>query len=73
VVAGDGGVGADDFFLHDGGGLRVSDGQGGGDRDVLADWETQDGGWCWELEAVAGALSGCALCEPLRRGSCLVC
>ena len=52
VVAGDGGVGADDLFLHDltgcGGG-----GEGGGDGDVLADWETEDGCCSWEGEAVA--------------------
>lgn len=39
VVAGDGGVGSDDFFIG-----TFGLGEGGCDGDVLADWETEDGG-----------------------------
>lgn len=49
VVAGDWGVGADDFFVGVVG-LR----EGGGDGDVLANREAEDGGWGGEFEAVAG-------------------
>lgn len=59
VVAGDGGVGSDDFFL-----CAIWLGEGGCDGDVLADWEAQDGGWGWEIEAVAGSVSSClGLCK----------
>ena len=39
VVAGDGGVGSDDFFIG-----AIGLGEGGCNGDVLADWETEDGG-----------------------------
>jgi hypothetical protein len=44
VVAGDWGVGADDFFLHCYGRVfEVGDGKGRGDGDVLAYGEAEDG------------------------------
>lgn len=52
VVAGDGGVGADDLFLDDFAG-GAGAGESGGEGDVLADGEAEDGGWGWEGEAVA--------------------
>jgi hypothetical protein len=33
--------------------IFVGMGEGGGDRDVLADWEAEDGCRSWEGEAVA--------------------
>ena len=51
MVTGDWGVRADDLLGHCSAvweGLR----EGSGDGDVLADWETEDGGWGWEGEAV---------------------
>ena len=47
VVAGDGGVGADDFF-----GRAVGLGEVGCDRDVLTDWKAEDGVLGWEGESV---------------------
>lgn len=52
VVAGDGGVRADDFFF-DGVAVFVGYGEGGGDGDVLADGEAEDGFGVGEVEAVA--------------------
>jgi len=55
VVAGDGGVGADDLL----GGVVVGGvGEGGGERDVLADGEAEDGGGGGEGEAVDGCVVG---------------
>jgi hypothetical protein len=48
MVTGDRGVGSDDFFLG-----AVWLGEGGSDGNMLADWEAEDGGWGWEVEAVA--------------------
>ena len=52
VIARYGGVGSDDFFL---GAVWLR--KGGCDGDVLADWETEDGGRRWETESVAGSVS----------------
>jgi len=46
IVGGDGGVGADDFFAFD----------GGCERDVLADGQTEDVFLVGELESVAGRM-----------------
>lgn len=53
VVPGNWSIRAHDF-LCGGDAFAVGDGQGCCDRDVLADWEAEDGGWSWEGEAVAG-------------------
>ena len=59
MVAGDWRVGTDDLLLHyDARVLRVNDGEGRGDGDVLSDWEAEDGGWCGEGKAVAAILLG---------------
>lgn len=55
VVAGDWSVGADNLLL-DGSAICKGLWQRGGDGDVLADWETEDGGWSWERETVDGGV-----------------
>jgi hypothetical protein len=52
VVARDGGVGSDDFFLG-----AVWLGERGCNGDVLPDWEAENRGRRWEFEAVAGSVS----------------
>jgi len=57
-VGGYGRVGADDLFGFRGAGFGVGDGEVGGEGDVLADGEAEDGGWGWEGEAVDGCVVG---------------
>lgn len=55
MVAGDGGVGANDFLLDGNCGVfGVGNGESRGDGDVLANWEAEDRHWGGEGEPVAG-------------------
>lgn len=57
MVAGDWGIRANDLLLDNRAvckDLRKSSGDG----DVLANWETEDGGWGWEGESVDGCVVG---------------
>ena len=52
MVPGDWGVGSDNFFRS-----AVGLGEVGCDRDVLTDWEAENGGRGWEGETVAVEVS----------------
>lgn len=57
-IGGDGCVGTDDLFVGDGLSLRVLDIEVGSDRDVLADWQTEDAVRGGQSEAVNGSVVG---------------
>ena len=57
-IGGDGGVGTNDLLVGHGLGLRVLDVEVGGDRDVLADGQTEDAVRGGQGEAVDGGVVG---------------